>query len=122
MRKILWSRVGKIGDKNFWKRQVYKMLDKILEKMVFSYYHAMIRKANKKTSRMVWIFMFPTPNSEYGYYRNWYENSVDTVFEGEILQGIRDYDSYLSFKFGAYMELPSEEKRKVHLVSDIKLF
>jgi lipopolysaccharide cholinephosphotransferase len=47
---------------------------------------------------------------------------VDTVFEGEILQGIRDYDSYLSFKFGAYMELPPEEKRKVHPVSDIKLF
>ncbi len=122
VRKILWSRVGKIGDKNFWKRQVYKMLDKIPEKMVFRYYHIMIRNASKKKSRMVRILMFPTPNSEYGYYRNWYENSVDTVFEGEILQGIRDYDSYLSFKFGAYMELPPEEKRKVHPVSDIKLF
>lgn len=122
VRKILWSRVGKIGDKNFWKRQVYKMLDKIPEKMVFRYYHIMIRNASKKKSRMVRILMFPTPNSEYGYYRNWYENSVDTVFEGEIFQGIRDYDSYLSFKFGAYMELPPEEKRKVHPVSDIKLF
>lgn len=70
---------------------------------------------------MVRILMFPTPNDEYGYYRNWYENSVDTEFEGEVFQGIKDYDSYLSFKFGDYMELPPVEKRKVHPVSQIKL-
>lgn len=70
---------------------------------------------------MVRILTFPTPNSEYGYYRNWYENSVDTVFEGKVFLGIKDYDSYLSFKFGDYMELPPVEKRKVHPVSRIKL-
>ena len=71
VRKILWSRVGKVGEKNFWKRQAYKALDKIPEKAVFCYYHRMIYKANEKKSRMVRILMFPTPNSEYGYYRNW---------------------------------------------------
>lgn len=121
VRKILWSKVGKIGDKNFWKRQVYKLLDKIPEKAVFYYYHIMVHKANEKRSRMVRILMFPTPNSEYGYYRNWYENSEDIVFEGKVFQGIKDYDSYLSFKFGNYMELPPIEKRKVHPVSKIKL-
>ena len=121
VRKILWSRVGKVGEKNFWKRQAYKALDKIPEKAVFCYYHRMIYKANEKKSRMVRILMFPTPNSEYGYYRNWYENSADTLFEGKVFQGIKDYDSYLSFKFGDYMELPPEEKRKVHPVSDIRL-
>ena len=70
---------------------------------------------------MVRILTFPTPNSEYGYYRNWYENSEDIVFEGKIFWGIKDYDSYLSFKFGDYMELPPVEKRKVHPVSRIKL-
>ncbi len=121
VRKILWSKVGKIGDKNFWKRQVYKLLDKIPEKAVFYYYHIMVHKANEKGSQMVRILMFPTPNSEYGYYRNWYENSEDIVFEGKVFQGIKDYDSYLSFKFGNYMELPPTEKRKVHPVSKIKL-
>lgn len=121
VRKILWSRVGKIAEKNFWKRQIYKLLDKIPEKSIFRYYHIMIHKANQKDSRMVRILMFPTPNSEYGYYKNWYECSADTMFEGKVFQGIRDYDSYLSFKFGDYMELPLEEKRKVHPVSDIRL-
>ena len=121
VRKIFWSKVGKVAEKNFWKRQVYKVLDKIPEKDIFKYYHRMIRQANKKKTRMVRILMFPTPNDEWGYYRNWYENSIDTEFEGVIFQGIKDYDSYLSFKFGNYMELPPMEKRKVHPVSDLKI-
>ena len=121
VRKVLWSKVGKIAEKNFWKRQIYKALDKIPEKEIFKYYHKMIRQANKKKTRMVRILMFPTPNEEWGYYRNWYENSIDTEFEGIIFQGIKDYDSYLSFKFGDYMELPPLEKRKVHPVSDLRI-
>lgn len=121
VRKLLWSRVGKIAERNFWKRQIYKLLDKVPEKTIFRYYHIMIYHANRKKTKMVRILMFPTPNREWGYYRNWYENSTDTVFEGKIFQGIKDYDSYLRFKFGNYMELPSEEKRKVHPVSKIKL-
>lgn len=61
--------------------------------------------------------MFPTPNSEWGYYRCWYENSTDILFEGKVFQGIKDYDSYLSFKFGDYMELPPADKRKAHPIS-----
>lgn len=121
LRKIFWAPVGAVADNSFLKRQVYKLLQKLPDKKVYGYYHKMIRKAGKKKTRMVRILTFPTPNSEYGYYRNWYENSVDTKFEGIIFQGIKDYDSYLSFKFGTYMELPSPEKRKVHPVSDLKL-
>lgn len=77
----------------------------------------MIYYANLKKTRMVRILMFPTPNNEYGYYRNWYENSNEIIFEGKRFQGIRDYDSYLNFKFGNYMELPPIDKRKVHPVS-----
>lgn len=121
VRKILWARVGKVAEKNFWKRQLYKGLDRIPEETVFRYYHNMIHNANKKRTRMVRILMFPTPNDEWGYYRNWYENSVDMVFEGKIFQGIKDYDSYLSFKFGDYMELPPVKKRKVHPVSELRL-
>lgn len=121
VRKILWSKVGKIAEKNFWRRKAYKLLDKIPKRYVFRYYHIMIHRGNEKKTRMVRILMFPTPNNEYGYYRNWYEFSVDTVFEGKVFQGIKDYDSYLSFKFGDYMELPPVEKRKAHPVSAIKL-
>lgn len=118
VRKILWSKVGKAADSNLGKRQVYKILDKIPEREIFRYYHSMVCKANKKKTKMVRILTFPTPNSEWGYYRCWYENSTDTLFEGKVFQGIKDYDSYLSFKFGNYMELPPIDKRKAHPVSD----
>jgi len=121
VRKILWSKVGKVAEISFWKRQIYMLLDKISEEAIFRYYHIMIHYANQKKTKMVRILMFPTPNNAYGYYRNWYENSTDTEFEGKIFRGIRDYDSYLSFKFGEYMDLPPVEKRKVHPVSELKL-
>lgn len=121
VRKALWARVGKVAERSFWKRQIYRLLDKIPEKAVFAYYHRMIHRADRKQTRMVRILTFPTPNNEYGYYRCWYENSMDMVFEGRTFQGIRDYDSYLSFKFGNYMELPPAEQRKVHPVSRLEL-
>lgn len=121
VRKILWSKVGKIAERNFLKKQIYKILDKIPENDIFHYYHRMIHRANSKKTKMVRILMFPTPNSEYGYYRCWYENSIDTIFEGVTFQGIKEYDSYLSFKFGKYMELPPTEMRKVHPVNKLNL-
>lgn len=121
VRKLLWARVGKIEERNFWKRQLYKLLDKIPEQHIFRYYHGMVHRAGNNQTRMVRILMFPTPNNEYGYYRNWYEHSIEIEFEGRILQGIQDYDSYLTFKFGNYMELPPIEARKTHPVSKILL-
>lgn len=121
VRKLLWAPVGKLADRNVLRRLLYKGLSHIPTKAIFHHYHEMIARANREKSRIVRILMFPTPNSEYGYYRSWYENSTDTVFEGRVFQGIKDYDSYLSFKFGAYMELPPEDKRKVHPVSALKL-
>ena len=121
IRKILWSKVGKIAEQNFWKRRLYSILDKIPEQKIFRYYHRMIHHANKKETRMVRILLFPTPNNEWGYYRCWYETSADIIFEGTLFQGIKDYDSYLSFKFGKYMELPPTEQRKVHPVSALCL-
>ena len=121
VRKILWSKVGQMAEKNAMKRQWYKLLAFIPEKSVWKYYHRMVALANKKRTRMVRILMFPTPNRAYGYCRDWYENSSEIMFEGEIFQGIKDYDSYLRFKFRNYKELPPKECRKVHPVSAIKL-
>jgi len=121
VRKILWSKVGQLADKNLFKRKWFQFLSKIPEKEIFRFYQGMIFRYNRKKTRMVRILMFPTPNNEYGYYRNWYETSMDIAFEGIIFQGIKDYDSYLSFKFGNYMVLPPVEKRKVHPVSKLKV-
>lgn len=121
VRKVLWSEVGKIAEPNFFKRRVYGWLAKIPAERVFNYYEKLICRSNRMAGRMVRILMFPTPNSEYGYYCCWYQNSRPIEFEGVWLSGIKEYDSYLSFKFGNYMELPPEGGRKVHPVSKLKL-
>lgn len=121
IRKVLWSEVGKIADKSAVKRAWFYLLSKIPDKWVFGYYENVINKVHKLDSQWVRILMFPTPNKEWGYLRKWYENSTDIVFEGITFQGIAEYDEYLSFKFGNYMELPPEEKRKVHPVSELKV-
>lgn len=121
VRKALWSKVGQIADKRFLIRQWYKLLAKIPEDIIWRYYHRMVRNASKKRTRMVRILTFPTPNNEWGYLRCWYENSMDIEFEGKTFRGIKDFDSYLSFKFGDYMILPPAEKRKTHPVSKLKI-
>lgn len=119
IRKILWSEVGKLADKSAFMRMWYKILSKIPTERVFKSYTGLTKKY--KNSKWVRILTFPTPNKTYGYLRKWYENSADIMFEGKIFSGISDYDGYLSFKFGDYMLLPPEEKRKIHPVSEIKL-
>ena len=118
VRKILWSKVGKKADSVFWKRQIYKLLSNISEKRIFEHYHRMICRSG---TEMVRILLFPTPNREWGYYRRWYEESEQILFEGIEFCGIKDFDGYLSFKFGDYRSLPPEEDRKIHPVSRIRL-
>lgn len=121
VRKILWSKVGQVADKSLLKRRWYRLLAKIPEDRIWKHYNKMVFCANSKTTKMVRILMFPTPNREYGYYRHWYEESADVMFEGKIFQGIKDYDGYLCFKFGEYNKFPPIKERKTHPVSAIEL-
>lgn len=121
VRKILWSAVGRLSDKKKSMRIWYQLLYKIPEKQVFKHYSKMVYKSNRKPSKMVRILMFPTPNKKYGYLKRWYEVSAPIAFEKFIFDGIKEYDEYLKFKFGNYMEMPPVSERKVHPVSKIKL-
>ena len=35
-------------------------------------------------------------------------------FEGQPFYGPKDYDKYLTFEYGDYMQLPPEDRRKTH--------
>lgn len=41
-----------------------------------------------------------------------FQDLVDYSFEGESFPGVRDYDRYLTARFGDYMQLPPAQKRK----------
>lgn len=121
IRKILWSEVGKIAVKSLVIRVWYRLLSKIPREIIMHHYERLVMKSNKTQTQLVRILLFPTPNNTYGYYRNWYEESLLIKFEGYVFQGIKDYEGYLEFKFGDYMTLPPVEQRKVHPVSRICL-
>ncbi len=120
-RKVFWSEVGKVADKSFLMRWLYGIMSKVPEKQLKRSFNRFIKKSDRKKTGWVRILTFPTPNKAYGYRAEWYKNSAPIDFEGVTFIGIRDYDAYLSFKFGEYMKLPPEGQRKVHPVSDIKL-
>ena len=121
VRKVLWSPVGAVASKGAILKGWYSLLARIPEKVVNGWLDGLVNRARNIKSRWVRILMFPTPNREYGYLREWYENRMPITFEGIEFPGMREADEYLSFKFGNWHELPPEGKRKVHPVTAFKL-
>lgn len=121
VRKLLWSKAGKVADKKASGRMLFRILSLIPEALLMKYYDRLVDRSNRKESELVRILTFPTPHHSYGYLRRWYEESGEYVFEGQMFSGIKNYNTYLCFKFGDYMKLPPEEERKTHPVSRLKL-
>lgn len=121
-RKFFWAEVGRISDQRAFMRVLYSLMSKVPEKLLKKSFQRFIRRSNRRKSGWVRILTFPTPNRFYGYRVGWYEKSAEIRFEGRFFWGIRDYDKYLTFKFGNYMKLPPEGGRKVHPVSAVRLY
>lgn len=122
IRKLMYSESGKYREKNFIKRMLYAQMSKIHLETLLSHFDNYIRQRNRKRTGWVRILTFPTPNCEYGYRSKWYEDIEKIIFEGETFAGVRDYDEYLTFKFGNYMELPPWEQQKIHHhISELKI-
>lgn len=120
-RKLFWSEVGSRTEKNSCKRAGYKLMRLFPMDAVAKSYQRFVRNGNRKSTKLVRILTFPTPKGVYGYDRKWYTCLAKYPFADMTLPGARDYDGYLRVKFGNYMELPPEEKRKTHPVSRLKL-
>lgn len=122
IRKMLWSAVGAKSDSNPIMRGVYGCLSLLPRDFIFSMYDWLMRTSNKKQTKMLRILTFPTPNNGYyGYYRKWYVELADIEFEGYYFPGAKDYDEYLTFKFGNYKEFPPIEQRQGHASTRYRL-
>ena len=120
-RKTFWSAVGRNEEKNIWKRQIYNCLFHIPQKEIIARYKNFIKRSNSKDTKQVRILTFPTPHGVYGYNREWYRELTLYKFEDMMLPGAKDFDGYLGTKYGDYMDLPPENKRKVHPISKLVL-
>lgn len=121
LRKMLWSKVGKNLEKNFVKKTIYSLWSVIPMNKLRKRYDLLVDKGRNKRTEMVRILTFPAPKGTCGFYRRWYENHSYYRFEDIQLEGAEDYEGWLQYKFGDYMRLPSEEQRKIHPISSLKL-
>lgn len=49
-----------------------------------------------------------------------FKETADYLFEGETFRGVKDYDRYLTLRYGEYMRLPPEEERgRRHLIMEV---
>lgn len=118
IRKLLWSPVGMLVEKNLFKKKVYVLCNKIPKELIYKHYYKYIN--SRKKSDTVRINLFPTLKP-YGFPISFFENLIEVRFENEIFLGSKDYDAYLRIKYGDYMKLPPVEQQKVHPVEQIKL-
>ena len=120
-RKLFWSEVGSREEENPLKRFSYQLMRLIPMRAVIKSYQRFIDRGRKKKTKLVRILTFPTPRGVAGYERRWYTSLSRYRFGSMILPGARDYEGYLRVKYGNYMELPPEDKRKTHPISRLRL-
>ena len=122
LRKILYSRVGAISEKNIAKRELYRLLQNISLGWVFKRLDRIHDSGRGKNTKYARILTFPTPKGRpYGYLRKWYTDVSTIEFEGRTFSCVRDWDEYLTYKFGDYRTLPPPEQRHWHPVSRFSL-
>jgi lipopolysaccharide cholinephosphotransferase len=122
LRKILYSEVGRISEKKPLSRIVYGALSKIPVKTVIRNLEALQRYGMNRETKYARKLTFPTPKGRpFGYLSKWYVDIGEIEFEGRMFPCIREYDEYLSYKFGDYMKLPPPDQRHWHPVSKFRL-
>ena len=120
-RKFFWSHIGKDTAKHWYERALYTLMNLVPMTTLVQHFSAFIEAGRGKQTRLVRILTFPTPKHIDGYERRWYEELSLYPFESMRLPGATDYDGYLTVKYGDYMTLPHENKRKIHPISKLKL-
>ena len=112
IRKTLYSAMGRTNEKNPLMRLWYKFLYLIPNKTVHHLKERLTRKTNEETTENVLCLMWPIKNYPYGFPRKIYDEFTELEFEGMRFMAIRDYDAYLTMRYGDYMQLPPPDQRK----------
>jgi lipopolysaccharide cholinephosphotransferase len=121
LRKVLYARVGVVSDKRLVIRVVYRCLKTIPIDWAFNRLSGLQNYGRNRETKYARILTFPTPKGRpFGYLRKWYIDTVDIEFETHSVAGIRDWDEYLTYKFGDYMTKPPPEQQHGHPAAVIK--
>ncbi len=122
LRKILWSEVGRVQKKGFWKLW-FTILSKIPTKFVYKQIDWYRKKSKNSSKNRVRTLLFPATGKlyrknpimeRYGMPKQWFLDRDEYEFEKIKLFGTKDYDEILRYVYGDYMQLPPENQREQH--------
>jgi lipopolysaccharide cholinephosphotransferase len=109
----MWSEVGKHNEANPLYRVVYRLMSKIPISSVIKHYHKFVNKNNKKDFKHIRFVTFPAPRgTDHNGKIEWYNSFTELAYEGKMLKSITNYHDYLRQKYGDYMTIPPENKRR----------
>ncbi len=112
-RKILYSPVGAIHEKNKLKKEIYKWLKKIPADVAFREFERLANQYKGKKTRLIRTLGWGAPEENKGFLREWMEQSCEIEFETVMVKAPIDTKGFLTFMFGEdYMTPPPEEERK----------
>lgn len=116
-RFIMWSEVGKISEKKFGRRFLYKIANHISINKVFKYLRKVRNHYNAKDTKLVrYMTCRYTYNTKLrGLERKFFTKYQSYTFEDAQFPGVYEYDKYLTVLYGDYMILPDEDKRISHM-------
>lgn len=122
--KILWEMLyyKRVNLKNLWKKKKKRFFKCIFMKLLLSWCsYSGIQKIIHKLATS-----YPYETSEYAIdvimpwkkdvmcEKNVFDEVVNVPFEGINVSIMKDYDRYLSLRYGDYMQLPPEQERVPH--------
>lgn len=113
-RRILWSPVGAVQEKNAVKRFLYRILSKIPKDFVYSVYMCFATRYSPNECRRVTRYCFDIFNKQThrdGRLSIWFQGAVDVSFEGHCFPAPLGAEEELRYYYGNYMELPAVEDR-----------
>lgn len=110
LRKLLYAEAGRKSGGTAALRAWYTLLNVAPHMWVFRRLEKLSR--TRKKTDLVRILAFPLPRGRtFGYLWKWFEDLEDIKFEGYMFPSIKDYDGFLKFNYGDYMQLPPPEER-----------
>ncbi len=122
IRKCQYATVGRRKEKNAFLRFVFSIMDSIPKKRLFKWLNKLSQKANKKSTILMRHYTFPYFRKEciFGLPSKCFSEYIDIMFEGHPLRVMKDFDTFLTLKYGDYMTPPKQDEIKRYPISSIR--
>lgn len=122
-RKILYSRVGCIHEKNVIKKVGYTILSKVPTSLAYKIFESLREKYRNVDTQLVRTMGWNFKADSMGFPRKWMENVKEIQFENLVVYAPENAEEFLKFMYGEdFMTLPPIEKRVLkHPATDIMI-